>query len=159
MANTCWNKITFFGEAKQIEVIKKDAINESLFDDLNWTYESSFIDYDDSLVIYCGTKWSPPEEWVETMSIQYGVTIYCEYEESGSDICGKFGYNDGNLEYNLELPYLEGKYNLMEWSEFIQSEVINKIEDNENVESFLEDFSFVTDEHREELITIFNEGN
>jgi hypothetical protein len=47
----------------------------------------------------------------------------------------------------------------MEWTDFIECEVLYKIEDNEDVESFLEDFPFVSDEQREELITIFNEGN
>lgn len=158
MANVCWNRIVFFGEADQITKIKNDYENGSLYEGIYVEQDFSLIDYDDSLVIYCGTKWSPPVEWVETMSIQYGVTIYCEYEEIGSDICGKFGYNDGELEYELELPYLEGKYNLLEWGDFVECEVFNRIEDNEDVESFLEDFHFVSDEHREELITIFNEG-
>lgn len=159
MANICFNRIVFFGEADQIARIKNDYENGSLYEGIYVEQDFSLIDYDDSLVIYCGTKWSPPLEWVEQISFLYNMTIYCEYEESGSDICGKFGYSNGNLEYELEMSYLEGKYNLMEWSEFIQSEVLYKIEDNEDVELFLEDFHFVSDEHREELITIFNEVN
>ena len=158
MANVCWNRIVFFGEAEQITKIKNDSENESLHEGLNIVEDFSLIDYEGSLIIYCGTKWSPPVEWVEKISAQYGVTIECEYEEIGSDICGVFGYEKGKLVFNLEFTYLEGKYNLLEWSDFLECEVFNRIEDNENVESFLEDFPFVTDEHREELITIFNEG-
>lgn len=158
MANVCWNRIVFFGEADQITKIKNDSKNESLHEGLDILEDFSLIDFEGSLIIYCGTKWSPPVEWVEKISTQYGVTIECEYEEIGSDICGVFGYEKGKLVFNLEFTYLEGKYNLLEWSDFVECEVFNRIEDNENVESFLEDFSFVTDEHREELITIFNEG-
>jgi hypothetical protein len=158
MANVCWNRIVFFGEADQITKIKNDSENESLHEGLNIVEDFSLIDYEGSLIIYCGTKWSPPVEWVEQISFLYGVTIECEYEEIGADICGVFGYSHGNKVFNLEFTYLEGKYNLLEWSDFLECEVFNRIEDNENVESFLEDFDFVSDEHREELITIFNEG-
>jgi hypothetical protein len=158
MANVCWNRIVFFGEADQITKIKNDSENESLHEGLNIVEDFSLIDYEGSLIIYCGTKWSPPVEWVEKISAQYGVTIECEYEEIGSDICGVFGYEKGKLVFNLEFTYLEGKYNLLEWSDFVECEVFNRIEDNEDVDTFLEDFPFVSDEHREELITIFNEG-
>ena len=158
MANMCWNRIVFFGEAEQITKIKNDSENESLHEGLDILEDFSLIDFEGSLIIDCGTKWSPPVKWVEQKSLQYGVAIECEYDEEGSDICGKFGYDNGKLVFDLEFTYLEGMYNFTDWTDFVECEVLYRIEDNEDVESFLENFPFVNDEHREELITIFNEG-
>ena len=158
MANVCWNRIVFFGEAEQITKIKNDSENESLHEGLDILEDFSLIDFEGSLIIDCGTKWSPPVKWVEQKSLQYGVAIECEYDEEGSDICGKFGYDNGKLVFDLEFTYLEGMYNFTDWTDFVECEVLYRIEDNEDVESFLENFPFVNDEEREELITIFNEG-
>jgi hypothetical protein len=150
MANMCFNYITIFGDTDAIKQIKSKYF-EDIYD------EVICEETENELTFSHESKWSPPEKWVQEMSC-YGVTIECEYDESGSDICGKFGYINGNLEFNLEFTYLEGKYNLTDWTDFVECEVLHRIEDNEDVESFLEDFDFVSDEHREELITIFNEG-
>ena len=150
MANTCFNFISIIGEQSIInKVVEKYKFE--LYD-IQWSE-------DGCLQFAYESRWSPPVEWVKEISgFGLGLTIECQYEEIGSDIWGKFGFRDGELIFALELPYLEGQYSSMSWNDFIESEVISRIEDNENVESFLEDFPFVNEEQKEELITIFNEG-
>ena len=158
MANICWNYIAFFGEADKIAKIKNDIDNESLYEDLNWVDDFSLIEYEGSLTITCGTKWAPPFTWIESISIQYGVTIECEYDEGGADICGKFGYRDGNLEFNLEFPYLQGKYNLMDWTDFVECEVLWRLDDADPFDEFIAPFKeFCSDGEIAELEELFFE--
>jgi hypothetical protein len=151
MANTCINFIEINGDQLIIDKVVEKYKSELY--DIQWNE-------DGCLQFSYESRWSPPVEWLKEMSIfGLGLTLECEYEEIGSDIWGKFGFRDGELIFAMELSYLEGKYNSMKWNEFIESEVISRIEDNEDVDTFLDDFPFVSDEQREELITIFNEGN
>jgi hypothetical protein len=150
MANICFNYITIFGNAETIKEIKAKYFEDIYNDNINDETETELIFSHES-------RWSPPEEWVQEMSC-YGVTVECEYDECGADMAGKFSYANGMKIFEIEFRYLEGMYHRLDWHEFIECEVFNRIEDNEELEEFLSDFEFVTDEEREELITIFNEG-
>jgi hypothetical protein len=153
MANVCFNYIEAFGDAKAIEKFN----NEMLIDDQMYSLET--IDCEEGKIrISSETRWSPPEEWVINNSKEFGLLIECEYGECGANISGKFGFDKGEKVFDLEFTYLEGRYNLLDWYEFVEFEVLHRIEDNEDLETFLEDFDFVSLQEREELITIFNEG-
>lgn len=153
MANVCFNYIEAFGDAKAIEKFN----NEMLIDDQIYFLEVINLE-DRKIKISSETRWLPPKEWVINNSKEFGILIECQYEECGNDISGNFGFDKGEKVFDLEFTYLEGKYNFMDWFEFIECEVLNRIEDNEDLETFLEDFNFVNPQEREELITIFNEG-
>jgi hypothetical protein len=159
MANTCFNFIQAFGESKEIKRLKNDILNN------HWDEGIEILSISDmglennptGIEFSTNTRWSPPENWVMEISFNYNVTIECEYEEVGSDICGKFGYTGGNRDYNLEFTYLEGRYNFLDWEDFIECDVMFHLEDPDPFDEFMERFSFVSDEHRIELEELFFE--
>jgi hypothetical protein len=155
MANICFNTIEFFGDAKVIAKIKNDMTSSSFgegegFYSLNFQYSS-----EDELRITAESRWSPPIKWLEDLSKQYGVVVECEYEEFGNDIWGKLGFRKGKNVFNLEMSYLEGKYNTLSWEEFLDYEVTGLLEDQRPFDEFMEQFDFVSPVHALELEKLF----
>ena len=150
MANTCFNLASVYGESDNLRLFNLEINND---------WETNWFDVEENVSDYqFESRWVAPMDYIKELSLKFRVLIECESEEIGCDYYCKFSYKNGELIYKIDMPYLEGKYHNLEWNDFIESEVITRIEDNENVDKFLEDFPFVTDEEREELITIFNEG-
>lgn len=157
MANICLNTIEFFGDAKAIGQIKNDMTSPS-FGEGEGFYSLNFCDSSqDELRITAESRWSPPIKWLENLSKQYGVVVECEYEECGCDIWGKLGFRKGKSVFHLEMSYYEGKYNSLEWNEFLECEVMTLLDDPDPFDDFMERFSFVSDEHRIELEELFFE--
>lgn len=157
MANVCLNRIDVFGDSKAIAKMKNDMCLSSFGEDegfysLNYVASSA-----DELTIDAESRWSPPTDWLQKISKDYGVLVECEYEEIGSDIWGKFGFKKGELVFVMELPFLEGKYNSLPWNEFIDCEVTSLLEDERPFDEFISLFDFVSDEHRIELEELFFE--
>lgn len=92
-------------------------------------------------------------------SEEYGLLIECEYEECGADIAGKFVYAKGLLSTSLDFTYLEGKYHFLDWYEFIECEVLNRLEEEISLEEFLEDYTFCNEDEIKELKEIYNGTN
>ena len=157
MANICLNRIEFFGDAKAIAKIKNDMTSQSFGDGEDFYSLCYVTSSDDELTLDAESKWSPPKLWVDQLSRDYGVLVECEYEEIGSDIWGKFAYKKGEPLFEIELPYYEGKYASMEWNEFLECEVMTLLEDPDSFDDFMEQFSFMSDEHRIELEELFFE--
>jgi hypothetical protein len=155
MANLCLNRIEFFGSAQAIAKIKNDMTSPS-FGEGEGFYSMSYVtSSEDELRIDIESRWSPPVSWLESLSKQYGVLVECEYEEIGSDIWGKFGFKKGESVFNIELPYLEGKYNSMDWNDFLECEVLWRLEDPEAFDDFMEQFDFVSPVHALKLEELF----
>lgn len=155
MANICFNTIEFFGDAKAIGQIKNDMTSQS-FGEGEGFYSLNFCDSsEDELRMTAESRWSPPNDWIQELSKQYGVFVECEYEEIGSDIWGKFGFKKGELVFVMELPYYEGKYNSLNWNEFIECEVMSLLSDPEPFDEFMERFEFVSPVHTLELEELF----
>lgn len=152
MANVCFNWIQAFGDAKAIE-----KFNNELVEDISM-YSFELNRNDGTEVTYSSeTRWAPPVEWVENNSREFGLLIECEYGECGADIAGKFSYKNGEKIMDLEFTYLEGRYNLMDWYEFIECEVFSRMEDAEDLEEFIEAFDFCTEEQIKELTELYHE--
>lgn len=153
MANICLNFIQAFGDAEAIEKLRKHLVT---------TNEVEVVHIDDpidgELTFAVESKWSPPAEWVCELSEKFsGVLIECEYEECGSDIWGKFGFRDGVLLFTMELPYLEGKHKSMGWNEFIECEVLHRLNECESFNEFIGMFDFVDEKEHAELVEIYRE--
>lgn len=142
MANVCFNWVQIFGNADALEKVKQN-IDEDWY--LNSETEGEMLTYS------VESRWSPPEDELKILSLTCGVLIECEYDECGCDLWGKFAYNKGELTFNLELPYLEGKYSSLKWYEFIEMEVLHRLEDEETLEDFLEQFYFCNETELSEL--------
>lgn len=141
MANICFNWVNVVGKQSDLEKLKLEVIDE-------WELRHE----DDGQATYSfESKWSPPENELKILSLTCSVLIECEYEECGCDIWGKFAYNKGELVFNIELPYLEGKYNSMDWSDFVECEAEWKIDSDDTLDDFLEQFYFCNETELSEL--------
>jgi hypothetical protein len=157
MANLCLNRIEFFGSAQAIAKIKNDMTSPS-FGEGEGFYSMSYVtSSEDELRIDIESRWSPPVFWLESLSKQYGVLVECEYEEIGSDIWGKFGFKKGESVFNIELPYLEGKYNSMDWNDFLECEAFGRADNADTLEEFISEFDFCSQEEISELRDIYEE--
>lgn len=146
MANICTNWIEIFGKAETLQkIIKHDQ-------------EFNFEFRDDILISNYESRWSPPVEELQAISYRYNVVVECEYDERGSDIWGKIGYENGEKIFDIEMTYLKGKYHSMEWNDFVECEVIWKLNDPDPFEDFMEEFEFCSDEHKLELEELFFEN-
>ena len=142
MANVCFNWVQIFGNADALEKVKQNI-------DEDWYLNS---ETNGELLCYSvESRWSPPKEELKELSKEFGVVIECEYDECGCDLWGKFGFNNGELVFDIDLPYLEGKYNSMNWGTFIECEVLHRFDDDETIDDFLEQFYFCNETELSEL--------
>lgn len=154
MANICFNYIQAFAHSQALDKLRDHLIKEK---DVNIVDLSDPIDGE--LTFTVESRWSPPAEWVCELTEKFsGVLIECEYEECGSDIWGKFGFRDGVLLFTMELPYLEGKHKSMVWNEFLECEVLHRLDSADSLEDFIEDFPFCNEEEINELKEIYYEN-
>lgn len=151
MANTCYNWIEIVGETKAIDKLRKRLVAENEADIKEATEPGL-------LVLSMESRWVAPVEWLQEISREYGVNVECESEESGNDYWNKMGFRNGEKIFDIELGYLEGKYNSLDWNDFIECEVISRIDEDEDFDDFIEQFlDFCSDEQIAELKDIFAE--
>jgi hypothetical protein len=152
MANVCINWIQAFGDANAIKKFNKEL---QMDEDM---YSLDLIRNEGAEITFSAeSRWAPPVDWIRDNSSDFGLLIECEYSEPGSDIAGKFSYKNGEKVMDLEFRYLEGRYQLMDWYEFIECEVQYRIQDAETLDEFLEDFDFCTEKEIKELTELYHE--
>jgi len=152
MANICYNWMQAFGDAEAIQKLNEDM---DISDDM---YSLDIILNDGTELTFSSeTKWSPPEEWIQNISKEFGVLIECEYSEAGAGFAGKLSYKDGVKIMDLQFDYLEGRYHFMDWFEFIEMEVMHRLDDAEPFDDFIKQFDFCTEEEIKELEELFFE--
>lgn len=152
MANVCYNWIQAFGDAEAIDKLEKELMME---DDM---YSLEHIRTNGGEITFsCESRWAPPMDWLQANSKEFGVIIECEYSEGGSNIAGKLSYKNGEKIMDIDFPYLEGKYNFMDWFEFIELEVLHRLDDDETFEDFIGQFDFCTEEEIKELTELYHE--
>jgi len=154
----------------------QDRYNNSGWYDSNVSYWGTKWDvsYDDccftfdeeSISLHPETAWSPPIEFCKSMVKEYkSIKIHIFYSEGGNDFCGQcdiyldeegivccdeedYGYSEGL--YRLDIDGFWGEVESMVDSYCCE-------EDN-SAEEFVEDhYSYVSEEHKKEIIEMFNE--
>jgi hypothetical protein len=151
MANTCYNWIEIVGETKAIEKLRKRLVAENEADIREVTEPGL-------LVFSMESRWVAPVEWLEEISREYSVNVECESEECGCDYWNKIGFRNGEKIFDIELGYLEGKYNSLDWNDFIECEVMWRLDNDESLDDFIEQFeNFCTDDEIAELKDIFKD--
>lgn len=150
MANTCYNWIEAYGDEASIKKLKDQLMtdNEADIQENGGVYTLSFS---------IESRWVAPVEWLEEISRKYNVLIECESDECGCDYWSKIGYKNGKKVFELELTYLEGKYRSLDWNEFIECEVMWRLDNDETLDEFIEQFDFCNDEQIAELKEIYLE--
>lgn len=151
MANICYNWIEIVGETKAIDKLRKRLVAENEADIKEATDPGL-------LVLSMESRWVAPVEWLQEISREYGVNVECESEECGNDYWNKMGFMNGKKVFDIEMRYLEGKYHSLDWNDFIECEVISRIDEDEDFDDFIEQFlDFCSDEQIAELKDIFAE--
>jgi hypothetical protein len=151
MANVCYNWIEIVGETKAINKLRKRLVAENEADIREVTEPGL-------LVLSIESRWVAPVEWLQEISREYGVLVECESEECGCDYYFKCGYKNGKKVFEIDMNYLEGKYHALDWNDFIECEVMWRIDNDESIDEFIEQFeNFCTDDEIAELKDIFVE--
>ena len=125
--------------------------------------EDLFTFSKDEINFSCETAWSPPIPFLQNLCEMYKVNAYLFYSEGGVGFAGEttFTWVDDELEvYDEECEYLEGLYKFSNeefWSE-VEYKADCILDEEQSLEDFLGEFSFITDEKDiMELTTIYNE--
>lgn len=155
MANLCSNYVEIYGDASDLDKIKDEYLKS---DAIGYEYQEFRYGNDTNhLILSFGTKWSPPLGWLLYLSSQYDVIVNCESEEGGADFWGKYSFRGGKNIYKFELPYLQGKYFISSWSDFIEEVVMGMLDDPEPFDEFMAKFKFCSEYERNELEELFFE--
>ena len=157
MANNFFNYIQVFGSESGMKMFHGNLIKDRYEDDFSVVGLGDYGTDPTSLEFSAESKWSPPKELLQSLSADYKLLIECEYDEWGSDIAGKFGFDKGELVFNLEFRYLEGKYHFEDWSDFLESEAIPRLDDCESFNEFMDMFYFIDAKEHAELVEIYRE--
>jgi hypothetical protein len=119
-------------------------------------------DSDDCITMSPETAWSPPKEFCILLAEQYGVDVTLEYSEPGCDFSGRVVISPDGVEEEENYEYLEGFYFMDEdsfWME-VQSNLEYEFCEFEPrpLEDWLNDFEFVSDSDKQELIVLYNKA-
>ena len=151
MANVCYNWIEIVGDASSISKLRERLVAENEADIRE-------VDEPTLLVLSIESRWVAPVEWLQEISREYNVLVECESEECGCDYYFKCGYKNGEKVFEIDMNYLEGKYHSLDWNDFIECEVMSRIDEDESIDEFIEQFeNFCTDDEIAELKEIFVE--
>lgn len=159
MANMCLNFVEAYGESDAIKDLR-DYLNKNDSNEVDVVsmHDIGIERSNSGIEFTLETRWSPEKAWIRKVSEQFGVLLECQYEEYGSDIGGKFAYDKGELVFDVEMSYLEYKYQSLDWNEFIGNEVMWRLEDADPFDDFIEPFKeFCSDSEIEELEELFFE--
>ena len=145
--------------------------DENWYDtNVNWfgtkwdiSYDQHTFDYTkDDITFCCSTAWSPPIPFMENLCKMYQVNGHIYYSEGGIGFTGEttFTWQDGELDvFDQEFGFLEGMYILSKeefWSEV--DYMVDCISDeDQSLEDFLDQFTFVSEEDKKELTRLYNE--
>jgi hypothetical protein len=149
-------------EYKQIEESGNYLLNpQTSFYGTKWDFDFSEANAQDISEEYISftpsTAWAPPSEFCQRLSKKFNVVVDIFYEEGGVGFVGKETYDNGEQTDSESYDdYLEGLYELD--NEQFWYEVDSRLEylEDQDLEEFLSDFTFVSDEDRGNLIEQFN---
>lgn len=116
----------------------------------------------EEISFFCDTAWSPPIPFLENLCKMYKVSAYIFYSEGGVGFAGQttFSWMDDELQmFDEECEYLEGLYKFSNeefWGE-VESRADCILDEDQSLDDFLEEFTFVSDKDKEQLTIIYNE--
>ena len=127
------------------------------------SYDQHSFDFtEDEISFCCETAWSPPIPFMENLCKMYKVNGYIYYSEGGLNFTGEttFKWEDGTLDiFERDYEYTEGMYYLSKeefWSE-VDYRIDYISDEDQSLEDFLEQFTFVSEEDKKELTRLYNE--
>jgi hypothetical protein len=184
MPNWCSNEITITGdvseivkvldsiENKQDNNVFKTLIDVPQNDDwyntnlqyfgTKWDVSYEECDpqeFEGGLLLTPNTAWSPPIEFCVNLAKKYGVEVDMFYHEQGNDFCGNTYINSDGTYTEEDYGYMEGLYNFDADYFWMEAEyyVECSIEGGQSVEEFIEEYAYLPEQDKQELIKIYNE--
>lgn len=188
MPNWCSNEITITGDVTEIvkaldsiENREERNLFKSLIDVPQDEYENDWYntnlkyfgtkwdvsheecdpqEFDGELVLTPNTAWSPPTEFCVNLAKKYGVEVEMYYHEGGMDFCGKTYINSDGTYREEDYRYVEGLYYFESdyfWLE-IRDYVEYAIEEDKTIDEFLEEYTYLSEEDKQEVIKIFKDN-
>jgi hypothetical protein len=152
MPNLCNNHIIISGDEKKMLLLKNIIEN-----DFNIERDVSYNEFefnDDHIMMTSLTSWTPPIGIVSNLCKMYGVTAVMDYDERGSDICGRvFVDVKGEIDHE-EYKFNEGHYHFDNghfWEGLVQSDLEDALEEGKNKNQFLLDYPYVNEDDLKEL--------
>ena len=115
---------------------------------------------DECIVLTPSTAWAPPIEFGVNLAKKYGVEVDMYYHESGMDFCGKTYIKSDGTYIEEDYEYMEGLYHFdvdYFWME-IDMYIEYAKEEEKSVEEFMEDYEYLSEEDKQELIKMYNES-
>jgi hypothetical protein len=126
------------------------------------SYDAHIFNFSkDEINFFCETAWSPPIPFLSNLCKMYKVNAELFYSEGGVGFAGQttFIWWEDELDvYDEELPYLEGLYKFSNeefWGE-VEYRTDCILDEEQSLDDFLEEFTFVSDKDKEELTKLYN---
>lgn len=151
------------------EITKEEHENGKWYDsNIGWYGTKWDVSYNDcqfelgeeQITMMPLTAWSPPINFVSNLCRLYGLTAVMTYDECGCDFYGRATI-DENGDYSEEdYSYNEGSYHFDDeyfWESVVQNDMEYAMEEDKSVEEFVESFSYVTPEDKEEIRKLYTE--
>ena len=185
MPNWCSNCISFEGNEKALETFRKDVASiengHCIFTALTdykeeWSYDAWCNEFgtkwsvtmDDDIrhsvenndYFNCETAWRPCTEFVKKVCKKYGIEGRIEYSEPGNDFAGFVSIDvDGCIVDEVVMSCKEYEYKHLD-VDYLFENFVDDVKEGwiESEEDVREEYSFVTEEDMERLITLFNEN-
>jgi hypothetical protein len=127
--------------------------------DITYDYPDSSTNTNVNLMFV--TAWSPPISFFETLCNKYNISnASLMYSEQGCDFAGSVELINGETRHTEYNTYLEGMYNMDEecfWDEVAEYRLPSCAESGVDIDEVLKEFSFVTQQDRNEIINIYKQ--
>lgn len=160
MSNWCNSHIIISGNKKKMLLLRNDAEN-----DLNIEWDVSYNEFEfefnnDHIVMTSLTAWAPPIGFVSNLCKVYGLSAVMNYDERGSDICGRATIDINGEVDDEEYKYNEGMYhfdNEYFWESIVESDLEYALEEGKTKDQFLLDYPYVNEDDLKKLEKMYDE--
>ena len=161
MPNWCNNHIIISGDEKKMLLFRNNMENNSIIEwgDVSYS-ECEFEFNDDHIMMTSLTAWSPPIGFVSNLCKMYGLTAVMNYDERGSDICGRVTVDiNGEIDHE-EYGFNEGHYHLDNghfWEGLVYSDLEDALEEGKTKNQFILGYPYLDEGDKKELEKMYDE--
>jgi hypothetical protein len=160
MPNWCNSHIIISGDERKMLLLRNDVEN-----DFNIEWDLSYNEFEfefnnDHIVMTSLTAWSPPIGFVSNLCKVYGLTAVMNYDERGSDICGRvFVDVNGEIDHE-EYKFNEGHYHFDNghfWEGLVYSDLEDALEEGKTKDQFILEYPYLDLGDKKELEKMYDE--
>ena len=124
------------------------------------SYNDCGFEFNDNHIIMTPlTAWSPPIGFVSNLCKMYGVTAVMNYDERGSDICGRVTVDiNGEIDHE-EYKFNEGHYHFDNghfWEGLVYSDLEDALEEGKTKDQFILKYPYLDEGDKKELEKMYD---